>query len=156
MDKSDSKKTDDKKAKSVEDETRIVLGFDSVVINGEKITVSEFGFTQELDALSIAEPIIKCLADMYLDGKDPSMLDIEVVFTKHKDAMLGLLSISTGKPIDWFNTLKGKHVSPLFLTFWGMNSHFFTQRIASLYIMGHPDLLRKANDQSDSAKPSLP
>ena len=141
----------DKKKVAITDETRIVMGFDEVEVSGEPIKVNEFTFPQELKALTIAAPIIGEIADLYLNGGDPDMLEIEGVFATHGKALTELLSISTGKPVEWFDTLPGKYASSLFLTFWGMNSHFFTQRIASRYIMANPELLKTKKEKLDSA-----
>lgn len=140
----------DKNKDAIKDETRIVMGFDEVEIQGKSIKVNEFTFPQELKALSIAEPVINEIADLYVKGGDPDMLVIERVFYEHADAMINLLSISTGKPVEWFNALPGKYANALFLTFWGMNSHFFTQRIASRFIMGNPALLKTSKEKSGS------
>lgn len=149
MDNSENKKQD-----TAQKETRIILGFDEVEVNGETVKVNEFTFTQELKALAIAEPIIGAIADLYIKGEDPDMLAIETVFATHAEAMIELLSISTSKPIEWFNSLTGKYTSPLFFAFWGVNSHFFTQRIASRYLMGNPDLLKTTKEKSGSANSS--
>jgi len=138
----------DKKKDAITDETRIVMGFDEVKVNGEPIKVSEFTFPQELKALTIAAPIIGEIADLYLNGGDPDMLEIEGVFARHGEALMELISISTGKPLEWLHSLKG-HSSSLFLTFWGVNSHFFTQRIASRYIMANPELLKTKKEKLD-------
>jgi len=142
---------EDKKPVSAEDETRIVMGFDEIDVNGTPIKVCEFTFSQELKALTIAEPIIKAIAQLYIDGDEPDMLVMEKVFAEHYKSFISLLSISTGKPAEYFELLPGKYASPIFLTFWGVNSHFFTQRIASQYIMAHPERLKTNQTTSNSA-----
>ncbi len=130
-----------------EDETRIVMGFDEIELDNETVKVSEFTFTQELKALAIAEPIIKAIAELYVNSSEPDMLNIEKVFAMHAEVLVQLLSISTTKPVEWFNLLPGRYANTIFLTFWGVNSHFFTQRVVSQYVMTHPEILKESTQK---------
>lgn len=122
------------------DEADIIAGWRKVKVNGEDIEVREFTFAQEMEALAIAQPIINELAELFGESTNADNIQIELVFSRHREAFLQLLAISTGRDAKWLSKIPGRAGHTLYLTFWIMNQHFFVQRVAGRYLMSRPGL----------------
>lgn len=128
-------------------ELEIINAMRSVTLQGETIEVKEFSFRQEMEVSQYTAGIVNDLRDVLIGQENPDMLDIEIVFCKHPESYLKLLSMSTGKPVDWIGNLKGREGYGLFMAFWAVNAHFFTQRMLMSLRKSHPDKEKRRNLQ---------
>lgn len=101
-------------------------------IDGEKITVKEFRFFEGLALRAQAQPFFD---DLYAllgqpGGPPPSFDDFEVgLLAKHESLVKAMVAISTGKSVEWIESLGDEDGEALMLTWWQVNSGFFIRRV---------------------------
>lgn len=126
----------------------------TLTLNGEKVEVREFTFREEMQAIMVAEEIIADLANLYKSEKEPSFQKIEKLFATHEAAFFELVSLSTGKSVEWLQALPGREGHVLLMTFWSVNSHFFIQRVVMETLATMPTLAEKIASTSGNSSPS--
>ena len=101
-----------------------------IQIKGEDITVDEFGFLQGLSAGPLARPLLDDMAICFEEkGDDIAMEEISELFGLHREILIHLMSMVTGKSRDWIMALNDKDGMTLMMTFWQVNSGFFVRRL---------------------------
>jgi hypothetical protein len=113
------------------DELEVLAPDRTLDINGETITVREFRFLEGLRAATHARPILKDMTEIFAqgEGQEPALEELEDIFSRHADAFLALMSLSIGKPVEWFAGLSDMEGRLLLLAFWEVNSRFFMSRL---------------------------
>lgn len=114
-----------------EKDAEILFPERELTINDEKIIVNEINFTQGLGFGALINPMTKALAELFSDKEDPEFEDITEVFAAHKDVVLQLMAVATGKDIDWIEKLGDADGQALMTVFWVVNSDFFTRRVVA-------------------------
>ncbi len=117
-------------------DAEILFPDEDIKIGDEVITVREFTFAESLKAVRLAQPIIRGLAAPLteLDEDNLSYNDIDIVFAEHADNFMQLLAMTTGKDPEWIAQLPEADGQLLAMTFWSINSGFFTRRITQQLI----------------------
>ncbi len=110
-------------------EAEILFPEMSVVINDEPVVVKEFSFIQGMKVNAMAKPFIKGLSVFFSDGEDVDFSAMSVVFDSHVSTLIELMAISTGKPVEWFETLSDTDGQSLLMAFWSVNRNFFINRL---------------------------
>lgn len=102
-------------------------------IEGERITVREFTFIEGLRAGHIASSLLADLAALFESGgARPSRMALAVIFARHEETFLYLLSMVTGKDTDWLRELSDGDEQRLFTAFWMVNQAFFSHRLIEM------------------------
>ena len=99
-----------------------------ITVKGETITVKEFSFIQGMKINAMARPMINDLGHFFSD-EDADFSSMSVVFDNHAELLIHLMSVSTEKPIEWFETLSDSEGQSLLMTFWSVNKSFFINRL---------------------------
>ena len=140
-------------AKQTENESAILFPDQTITLGGEKITVREFYFLQEMEALPLAMPIINDLARVFGGDDDPGFTVIEQIFYQYQEAFFSLLSMATGKPAEWIKQLKADEGPVLGMTFWSGNRRFFISRVVTKAIEQDRQLAEKLSAPAISTPP---
>ena len=140
-------------AKQTENESAILFPDQTITLGGEKITVREFYFLQEMEALPLAMPIINDLARVFGGDDDPGFTVIEQIFYQYQEAFVSLLSMATGKPAEWIKQLKADEGQLLGMTFWSVNRRFFISRVVTKAIEQDRPLAEKLSAPAISTPP---
>lgn len=65
------------------------------------------------------------------DGKrDPRDLDVAELVADHTEAMVDLVAVATGRPVDWVGGLRADHFVELAVVVFRVNGSFFVQCVA--------------------------
>ncbi len=123
-----------------DEEAEILHPERTLALGGKQVTVRELTFAQEMQALPVAEPIIKGLAELFSGDEEPGFSDLEAVFYTHSDAFLALVAMATGEPESWISGLSGAEGQVLALTFWSVNRRFFISRVVVKSLEREPGL----------------
>lgn len=102
-----------------------------LALGGEKVTVREFSFAQALRAEPLVQPMIEDLRQVF-DESEPEDIEygcIAAVFGRHAEAFLDLVALATGRDRAWVEALGDEDGQLLAMTFWRVNSGFFTRRL---------------------------
>lgn len=123
--------------KAEQNEGEILHPERELMLNNELVVVNEFSFLQGMKADALAQPLIADMSALFRDdderSADPSYANLTAMFDKHAEIVMQLLSLATGKNIEWIEQLGDTEGQSLLMTFWSVNSHFFINR---LLIMG--------------------
>jgi len=118
-----------------DNELDALLPDSDIEIRGEAITVTEITFIQSLPLEPVIQPMIDDLAELFIgddsrdDGAAVSYQAMASVFGSHAELLLRMLSLATGKPRDWIESLSDADGQLLTMTFWQVNKDFFTRRL---------------------------
>jgi hypothetical protein len=110
----------------------ILLPDKTLEIDGERITVREYGFLQGLEIADFAWPLIDELRLLFLDlqpGEELPLTALAATFGRHREIFIRLLSLSTDRPAAWVAGLGDESGQRLYLTWWTVNAHFFVRRL---------------------------
>lgn len=141
---------------SAPEDAEILFSDETITIGKEQIVVREFRYLEGLAATPIARPIIQGLRELVAHSGDfePEALD-ELIAT-NRDAWLELVSMSTGKPVEWIAGLRDRAGTDLSLAFWRVNGPFFTRRLqlATALAAGLARLSRSRKFSRSSSPPA--
>ena len=127
-------------------EAEILFSEQQLEIKGEKLTVREFSFIEGLRINQMVRPFIKSMRHVFTEeDKDSDFSSMSAAFSDHMDVLIELMSISTGKPVEWFSTLTDTEGQTLLMAFWSVNKAFFINR---LLIQGMGNQQASASDTS--------
>ncbi len=99
-------------------------------INGETVTVREFGFVEGARLGALAKPVIDELADLMNDPEgDIDLGALGEIMARHSDAMVQLMARAVDREPAWVESLSDADGQRLLLTFWQVNSDFFMRRL---------------------------
>lgn len=114
-----------------ESELQTLLPEATVTIDGGKVTLHEYTFTEGLQVDRIAQPLIDGLQHLFLDGdaEDLAISELSAVFGEHPQIMVQMLAISTGQPEEWVAGLDDNSGQVLLMAWWTVNRHFFVRRL---------------------------
>jgi hypothetical protein len=115
-------------AKTTSD-AEVLFAGEEITIGGETIMVREFRYLEGLKATAIARPILAGLRALIEARADFAPEALDALISEHHEAWLALISMSTGRPVEWIATLNDKAGIALSLTFWSVNGPFFTRRL---------------------------
>ncbi len=114
-------------ATSLED---IVSPDSEIMLGGREVKVRAFRFLEGLRATPIARPLIDDLHETLTKGREVDPGAILDLLGRHGAVWVELIAISTGESIEWLSALSDAEGMSLAMTFWGVNKHFFTTRLA--------------------------
>lgn len=98
---------------------------------GEVVEVRAFSLRDGMKANAFAWPLIIELEALF----DGAQLDdvaahlVDETMGRHAEIMVRLISIATGKPIEWLDALDDDDGQALQHILWAVNSDFFTRRL---------------------------
>ena len=114
-----------------EKDAAVLFSERDLTIDSEQITVNEIKFTQGLKFGALIKPMISAMAELFIEKEDPEFDDIADIFSAHEKVVVQLMAVTTGKSIEWIKGLGDTDGQNLMMTFWAVNSDFFTRRIVS-------------------------
>lgn len=119
--------TPSSKTSSVPDEV-IISPASEIVIKGESITVNEINYMQGLKLHHVLQPVLDDIAEQFTE-ENTDFNAMAAVFADHIDVINKMILVATGKDERLFENLGDEEGQYLLMTFWMVNSHFFTRRI---------------------------
>ncbi len=123
-------------------------------IQGELITVREYGFVEGLKIRPIAQPFIDSLGELFRSGGLSTDGVIDVV-AEHLDAVLQLVATAADVDRAWIEQLNDADGQALLMTWWGVNGPFFVRALQTRAITDLLEAQRKA-DQTSAGPTSMP
>jgi hypothetical protein len=114
---------------SLDQETEILFPDQEITVAGEKVPIREFSIVESMQFGSSAAPLIEDLRKFSFEGDSMNVSGLEEIFARHKDVFTQMLSASTGKPVEWLGTVRGRQGRELLLKFWSVNRDFFLDRM---------------------------
>ena len=99
----------------------------NVVVNNETIEIKPLRFRQLLQALKYLSKMIEDV-NPYED-KEIQMFKL---FGNHPEEIVGLMSLATGKPIEWFDEIGTEDGIAIALEAFKVNKDFFSQKVQPL------------------------
>ncbi len=115
--------------KSQPNEAEILFPDRQININGQIITVSEFTFLQGMQLNHIAQPLIAAIGKALTEDSEPGFSALSEIFATYSDALIELVSVSTGMAADDIASLSDTEGQMLLMTFWSVNKSFFINRL---------------------------
>lgn len=118
-------------------------------IAGVKITMREYGFVEGMRLAGAAAPVVHDLAALSGANVAGSLLEyanLQAVFAKHVDAIVGMVAQACDQPVEWVSKLQPVDGENLLLTWWAVNGPFFVRRVITELQM------RVVNQPFDGAK----
>ena len=106
---------------------------------GESVTVNEFSLLDGLKVDAFAGPLINDLHALFEGAQieDVSTALIDAAFGRHADIVIRALSIATGKPVEWFESVNDGDGQALVHTLWAVNNLFFIRRLVTVHQAKH-------------------
>ncbi len=99
------------------------------VLAGEKLTMRELTFKQQLNYHHLLEPLYKnfdvLLSDDLGDNETNTTLDF---LFQYPENTVNLMAICLNKPVEWIEQLSSEDAEILALYWWAMNKGFFIRR----------------------------
>ena len=117
-------------AKHTASDEEIIFPEAELMINGELITVNEITYMQGMRLHNSIQPMIDDMATAFAK-ENPGLPLIAGVFASHNQLLNEMILMTTGKDEDWLLSLNDEDGQALLMTFWIVNSGFFTRRLAS-------------------------
>jgi len=101
---------------------------------GERISVNEYGMRDGLRVDAFAGPMIADLHALLSQKLDDNtvLIELNAVFGRHEDIVMRAIAIATDRPVDWVDALSDPDGLKLRMTWWGVNSSFFTNRLVQI------------------------
>lgn len=97
-----------------------------VEIAGETVEIRPLVMRQLGRVAAILRPVFE-----RSDGKrDPRDLDVAELVANHTEAMIDLVAVATGRPVDWVGGLRVDHFIELAVVVVRENGNFFVHRVA--------------------------
>ncbi len=108
----------------------IIFPESEIIINDERIIVNEITYMQGMQLHSCTQPVIEDMAQAFAD-ETPGLAMLAGVFAKHAQGINEMIMLTTDKDENWLLALNDEDGQSLLMTFWIVNSGFFTRRLAS-------------------------
>lgn len=102
--------------------------------DGSTVDVKPFTFGQLPKALALSKNIFGLISTMYADSDHSAIAG--TVLTEGGEDFLSLLSLSTGKPRAWFDTLQADDGLAITVQFLEVNLSFFAQKVVPAFKTG--------------------
>lgn len=109
------------------DDLAVLVPDVTIEIGGEKITVRELRFGEQIRHAGALATVVAALKAGLRDGDGPALL-IDALTACEKD-LFALLGAATGQAAEWIEALAGADGEALLLAFWEANKPFFTRRL---------------------------
>lgn len=110
-----------------QDELTILFPEQYLTLNGEEVKVKEYSLAQQLQYRHKMTPFIEylrqCLGDEQGEFNMDKLLDC---LAQDYQNVLELVALSINKPVDFVANLTGEEAEQLLLSWWAVNSDFFT------------------------------
>ena len=113
---------------AAEKDMSVLFPDSTLTLAGREVIVREFTYKEALNLSVTAYPLLSTMAEAASEGAGYLLFD--KVIPPHWDLWLKLLSIATGEDPAWIEGLNNRDGELLTLTFWRVNSDFFTRRIS--------------------------
>ena len=123
---------------------------------GKPVKVSEYRFIDGMKVASLARPLLVDMAYLFSHAADgPESLSLTLIndmFGKYPDLMVELIAISTGEDPDWIASLSDEYGQLLLMTWWRVNSAFFTRRLVTEMVARRQAETLQKNQAAEDAK----
>lgn len=101
----------------------------TITIQGERITVSEYGFIVGLRMESVLATFIGTLCDLVTSERIGEHVTVRRAFGDHMESITEGLATSVGKSVEWISSLNDEDGNLLLDTWWAVNTGFFLRRV---------------------------
>lgn len=116
-----------------------------VLINGEQVYVKQFTFGKLLKALKY----LSNLADILQEGEDGLQQNLLQAFARHGDDIIGLLSLCTGKPKEFFDELEADKGLDMAVLAYKVNENFFVNNLFPKLNQMFPSDLQNQSEETE-------
>ncbi|MFY1006078.1 DUF6631 family protein [Pasteurella multocida] len=109
-----------------QDELAILFPHQTLTLNGEVIEVREYSLLQQLQYRHKMLPFIEQLRHSLKDEEEFNLDKLLDCLAQDYQNVLELVALSINKPVDFVAQLSGEQAEQLLLSWWAVNSDFFT------------------------------
>lgn len=109
-----------------QDELAILFPHQTLTLNGEAIEVREYSLLQQLQYRHKMLPFIEQLRQSLKDEAEFNLDKLLDCLAQDYQNVLELVALSINKPVDFVAQLSGEQAEQLLLSWWAVNSDFFT------------------------------
>lgn len=126
-----------------------------ITINGESITVREYGFVEGLRLRSLMQPLRDSLHKLMVGGV-PALDQVIEVIAEHHETVLQLMAASIDRDVEWFDKLKPEEGDYLLLIWWTVCGPFFMRSVQNRLIADKVKAARiAASSAGETSTPPL-
>jgi hypothetical protein len=102
----------------------------TVTINGQEITVREYGFIEGLKLRPLMKPLHDRLYEITQSGQRIELESILDVVADNPGELTQLIATSAGVNVSWINSLNDADGTLLMMTWWGVCGPFFVRKLS--------------------------
>jgi len=127
-----------------------------VSVGGRDLVVRELTFAEQMRYGHLMAPIAQTLTTIPSDQVE-GVDGVNVIYdalASHAEALVELVAVSCGQPVEWVAELRPVEGENLLLTWWGVNQGFFLRRVQRARLMGLALALRTQPLGSESSPTS--
>nr|DAI22397.1 MAG TPA: hypothetical protein [Caudoviricetes sp.] len=131
--------------KQTVDKLTILFPAQKLQLNGEEVEIKEYTLLQQLQHNALFMPFVSSLRTTL--SKDEAEFGLEPLMaciSAHYQDVLDMVALSINKPVEFVNELTGEDADAVLLTWWTVNSDFFTRKAMQ------PILERLAKQQAET------
>ncbi|WP_336175029.1 DUF6631 family protein [Alloalcanivorax xenomutans] len=99
-----------------------------LTLQGEQITVREYGFVEGLRLKPFAKPFLDDMEGL-MSGKALTLPDVLGLIETHHEIILELIAQSIDRDMDWMRGLSSMEGEVLMMTWWMVNGPFFMRSV---------------------------
>ncbi len=129
-------------------------------LDGHPVKISEYRFIDGMKVNVLARLMLVDLAALFstagADHDAISMPALNAIFGQHAEVVLELIALSTGENPLWIADLSDDDGQLLLMTWWRVNSAFFTRRlVADMVARRETEALQKTQAEEDARQETL-
>lgn len=128
-----------------------------IEIGGRTVTVREYGGVEGMLLAAAAAPVVHNLAAITHADRNGDLLaylNLQAIFSKHVDAITGMVAQACDQPRAWVESLGDADLQSLLVTWWAVNGPFFVRRVVQTLQM-KATLGELAGAKSTASSPSM-
>lgn len=129
-------------------DAEILFPDQTLEVGGEQVTVREFRYAEGLQAAVIGKPIMTTLRRLIQGDDEIDAEAIDDLIAEHADTWMQLISLSTGKGVEWISKLGNDDGMLLSMVFWEVNGPFFMKRLVMAATVGQTLAAKRSRSQS--------
>ncbi|MEH6784109.1 MAG: DUF6631 family protein [Alcanivorax jadensis] len=112
-----------------DDDLQILHPDMDIKINGEALTVREYGFVEGLRLRPLTKPILEAFTVLFDSGEEITVDHVLGLLADHYETALQLVAASIDRDMAWMEDLNDKDGQELLMVWWAVNGPFFVRSV---------------------------
>jgi hypothetical protein len=112
-----------------DDDLQILHPDMDIKINGEALTVREYGFVEGLRLRPLIKPILAAITELFDSGAEVTVDHVLGLLADHYETALQLVAVSIDRDMAWMESLGDKEGQELMMVWWAVNGPFFVRSV---------------------------